>query len=119
MTVALLLMLLQATTPSAAVAPPLSVSLAPNDYLVGPMNLDGALNPEGLPITRADFFVDGILRCRIEAPPLTCRHDFGPELRRHRIQLIVTLPDGQRVSTHYESKALVLDEAVSVQNVFL
>lgn len=115
----LLLALLQAPGSALPDSVPPTVRLAPNDYLTGSVTLVGTLAPDTSQFVRADFLVDGVLRCRIDKLPLACAHDFGPELRRHRVQLVVTLATGGRVSDTLESKAIALDETVSVQNVFL
>jgi len=119
--VALLLLsiLAQAPSPAAQTTVQPAVHLEAVEYLTGPVALVATIEPVDTPFVRVDFVVDGIARCRVTAAPLRCHYDFGPTLRLHRVQIVVTTATGARLSDAFESKAVTLDEAVSVQSVFL
>lgn len=115
----LLSLLFQAPAPPTPPPDASTVHLDAIDYLTGRVSLVATLDPAGSPFVRADFLIDGIARCRVTVPPLVCEYDFGSGLRSHRVQVVVTLATGARASAAFESKAMTLDETVSVQSVFL
>lgn len=100
-----------------AVKPELTVHA--EEYLLGPVTLRATLTPGDTEFTRADFFVDGSARCRVERLPLECAFEAGPEAVAHRIRVAVTLRDGTRLTGGFESKSLALEEKASVRNVFV
>jgi len=119
MTSLLLMTALSQEPPPQPVREAPTVRLEPQTYLSGAVTLVATLAPADVPFARVDFLVDGAVKCRVTALPLTCAHDFGAAVRRHRVQVVVTLPTEERLTNAFESKELALDETVSVQNVFL
>lgn len=112
-------MLVQAAAPLVQEVPKPELTVHAEEYLLGPVTLRATLAPGDVEFARADFFVDGAAKCRVERLPLECAFDAGPEAVARRVRVAVTLKDGTRLTGGFESKSLALEEKASVRNVFV
>jgi VWFA-related protein len=109
----------QAAVPQVQETAKPELTVRAEEYLLGPVTLRATLTPVDTPFLRADFFVDGAAKCRVERLPLECAFDAGPEAVVRRIRVAVTLEDGTRLAGGFESRSLALEEKASVRNVFV
>jgi VWFA-related protein len=107
----------QTVAPGDPVAPRITiVEPAADGFLVGPTSLQAVLAPADTPVTSVEFFVDGVLACRIEAAPYACDYDAGTTVAAHTVRAVANFPDGGRVAATVVTKTaheIQMDTGVS------
>lgn len=63
-------------------------------FVTGPVRVEVSIEAPAAVIRGVSFFVDGKLRCEVEAPPYACEFDAGREVRAHLIRVVAEL-DGR------------------------
>jgi VWFA-related protein len=65
-------------------------------FLVGPAALKATIAPEDTPVTSVEFFVDGVIACKVVAPPYACNYDAGTNVAAHVVRAVANFPNGER-----------------------
>lgn len=74
-------------------------------YLVGPGALRATVSPEDTPVTAVEFFVDGVLVCKVETRPFECNYDAGAAVVSHAVRAVANYPGGDRAALTIRTKA--------------
>jgi Ca-activated chloride channel family protein len=93
------------------------VDPAPDRYVSGAATLRARLEPEGLPVTRLTFTVDGQLVCSREDPPWECAWDAGRDVAAHHVRAVAVLADGRRLVDSVATMAAGFAPSVDVDVV--
>lgn len=86
-------------------------------YLSGPVTLRARVEPDGAPVARLVFTVDGEAACTLEAPPWECQWDAGPGVEAHGVRAVATLADGARLVDSVRTEAAGFAPYVDVEVV--
>jgi VWFA-related protein len=89
------------------------------DYVTGPVTLKATIEPPETPVTRADFFVDGVSVCRLTMPPFECPYDAGSRVLPRQVRVAMTLEDGRRLIANVRTTGLDLESSISVNSVLV
>ena len=88
---------------------------SPSDpYLTGKVTLRiEAIIPRADTIEEVDFFVDGRLLLVAQGEPFTCDHDFGPDIRRHVVEVRALTKEGRRAKVSFVSRSVDVTEGAA------
>jgi Ca-activated chloride channel homolog len=92
-------------------------SPAEDEYVSGVVTIQAAV--EGAQPDFVTFYVDGVARCRLGAPPWICRFDAGDVVREHHVRVAADLPGGGRLTASRRTKAIDYAEAAEVESVLI
>jgi VWFA-related protein len=103
-----------ATEPKVVIIEPTS-----DAFLSGPVTFKAAIEPPGTPVTRADFFVDGVSVCRLTIEPFECQYDAGFRVQQRQVRVAMTLADGRRFIENVRTQGIELADTIAVNAVLV
>jgi VWFA-related protein len=114
---ALVLML---SAPATGQSPELRI-LAPlaEDLVAGEMTIVAAVEPESAAVSQMVFSVDGVVACRLTAPPFQCDWKGANQLREHVVRVVATLATGERLTKGMSTASAAFVDTSVVDSVLV